>query len=301
MTRNKKEVGSEKLEESQSVSQKDVGGSAQATNINIQSVQNLISAEKVVIQSKSPYFDAKKYEETDKEKWNNDELIISIADMEMIKGIIKDAEEVEEAIPRIVAMKELFELLPKNHKSLLVIAIKTMIKEDKIRSKVLTSDSTKVSDETLDLMNILENEDELKKKSFSLGYYINYKKVYNIIRSGDLDNKILPYIKQLKKEHGGDESAFREAFLVYWGSRLSNHPYAVFISSQDKAMLKGEILSKFDNSEGELVRVFAKGRGRIIKASWICNEIAILKGLKLEEEKYQIGYDEASTFIFEND
>lgn len=281
------------IDEKQSINQEKIDGDATASNVHIHYPQNVtINYGKV-----SNKLTTKKFEEGDLQSWEDEENTISIEDMNMIRGLIKKEEEVEEAIPVINSMRVVFELLPKSHKGSFITVIETIIKENKITKKLNEGSQEELSEELINLVEEMSDEERFSKV-FSQEVYSEYKKIYNIIRSGDLESKVIPFIQNLIKKYKKDSQTIKEEFLTYWARRLENHPYAVFISNQRSDYLKFEIISKIGNKEKENIKVFARRPDKILLARSICQKIAKDMSLKLQEREYKIGYDKCITFEF---
>lgn len=274
--------------------------------INVKDVSGDVSAKNIVVNAKtaifygdlSPELSIKQFDKEDKNKWNNEDLIISVEDMEMIKSIIKNEEEVKKTLPLLSKYKSFFELLPKNHKGLLINAMKRMIREDRITNKILRKKSNidEIDEDILSLLDDLENDDEFSKE-FSHEFYEDYRKVYNLVRSQDVTRKILPFIKKLKDGNNNEEE-IKERFYRFWYSRLENHPYAIFIDSWiDRRRLLSQIYEKINNLEKERVRIYARGITRIRITRAICKSFGEKGGYQVQEEKSFISLDDHSEFI----
>lgn len=270
------------------------------TNIKIDTVEELelhIHYGNITDSIETKKFDDK----LSKTKWENEETLISIDDFEVIKNVIKSEKEVKEAIPLISTYIDFFKILPKIHKGLFISAINTILREDKITKHVSDGANTSntINEELIEVIKNLE-EDERFSSIFTHEVYEDYKKVYNIIRSGDLSRKVLPFIEKLKKDN--TELKYEIVFEKYWFQRLANHPYAVFLSNEgsfNQERLKIKVLDKFENEENENVRVYARGDPRIILARAICISIAQEKRLKIKENPSKIGFDNHIEFMFE--
>jgi len=278
-----------KEKDNQKISAKNAGD-VNATNLNIGTVKNLTIISSELIK-------AKKFQEEDKEKWEKEETIFSSEDIEMINQIIKSEEEVKETLPFLALYKEVFDVLPKDQKGLFLTALRNIIREDRLSKKLFGKDNVIIENLDRETMNILQimEEEENYNKIFASDFYEDYKKIYNIIRSRDLERQVIPFIEKIKKTT--PEQDLNRKFERYWNRRLDNHPYAVFINFiRDK--WRFDILGKFDNNEKEDVRVYARSSIRVSFAKTICKEIAKDRKCKIKINNYPIGSSEAVEIIF---
>ena len=91
---------------SQSISIKGVEGGAIAENMHIGKVENLTVNK--FFGPISECLESKKYEEKDIFEWENEELIFSVSDTHMIKGLIENEKEVKEILPKLAITKKVF-------------------------------------------------------------------------------------------------------------------------------------------------------------------------------------------------
>lgn len=276
----------------QEVSQKEIKGDVLAENFHIDKVETLIINH--IYGKQTEKLETKQFEQEDIKRWAQDDLIISISDSHMIKKIIENEKELTAILPEISKRKRIFNLLPKNHKGLFVLAYQTVLKEDEVSARL--KDPKLIDTKLLYLMDELVEEEA--RLIYSSDYFSDYKKIYNLIRCGDLENFVLPHVEKLEIRYKDNPESIHENFLNYWYKRLENHPYAIFFSSAfPSKRLEIEIISKLTSKQDCSVKVFVRGN-RIVIARFICTKIATDNGLKLEEKNYQIGFNDAAMFTF---
>jgi len=277
----------------QEISQSDIGGSA--TSINISKI------EKVEVNN---YITIIKYDEKNKGKeikaWEAEKEIFSFDDSNIIDIIKEDLKHTEEIAKNIKEeTKNFFFLLPPQHKGFFINALRIIKKEENLRlsseRKVSKSTEGKESKEMIELLNDLETEMVLT----SGGLPEDYHKIYNIIRSKDLNKKVLPKVQELFMKHGNIPNCAKE-FNDWWTERLRKHPYAVFVHNQKSSDLKTEILGKIENSEKMDVEVFARGSFRIKMAELVCTDVVnnTLKGYEAKPTYSKIGLDDSVCITF---
>jgi len=281
-----------KKEDKQDISiQKTEGTTVDAKNYKINNL-NVYN-----ININSDLIETKKFEDSDKDRWENEETVISVEDINMIKEIIQKEEEIKETLPILEKFKLILNFLPKTQKGLLITALLTIIREDRL-SKKLYGGGGNINEFDDEIIGLLKEEEENEnyRKTFTLEIYDDYKKIYNLIRCKDLERKVIPFIQKLIKTTTGDEE-IKAKFQKYWYSRLDYHPYCIFVNSVNEKW-KIEILNKFDNKEKEQVRVYARDSIRTKFAKKICDEIAEIKGIKIKINQYYLGSQIAFEIVF---
>jgi len=281
----------QKKEDKQEISAENINGDVTATNVHI---------DKIEININSDFLGTKSFEKKDKDTWEKEELVLSVEDIHMVKEIIKKEEEISETLPILSGFKLIFDVLPTLHKGLFITALQRINRENKLTKRLYKETGeviTELDKDTIDLLNE-EDQDEDYSKIFIPDIYEGYKRIYNIIRCGDLERKIIPFIKQLTSKIS-DKEEIKKHFEKFWCDRLYNHPYAVFVNSTENKW-EFEIFRKFNNKEKENVRVYARSEGRVFFAEYICKELAKDTKKKINIKRYYLGSERAIEIIFED-
>ncbi len=239
--------------------------------------------------------------EEQKKSWEETNGVFTLAEnldeIEQLIGVISFSERRKELTKKL---EDIIGILMAEDKMHLVNAINIVCKEDEI--------------------NELEDEDTIIEKSYELAeikaniklsdYKIRnrYKKIYNLLRSNDFEENILPKFLKIREENS-NQLDINIKFLSYWNDILNNHPNKVFysheVSSDEnieiaKELAKEQIVSKLRKTK-KRVYLYARGMGSI-KVCKECTE-EILKECSnicsdVLMERQSIAKRKAMKFIF---
>jgi len=178
----------------------------------------------------------------------------------LIEGF-EDAEQKEKILTfgarhkkLIKKLRPIIDLLPDKDKTFLINSIKIVSKEDEI-NELKNGESINEAMEELGSLKAITEPYKLEPK-------IHYKRVYNLLRCGEIENEFLEELEKIKTKTNNDEEA-RKSFICFWGQMLKDHPNKVFLSSEIEAIIainiaKNKILNKLKKTKK--VYLYTKGK-----------------------------------------
>ena len=176
------------------------------------------------------------------------------SDSDGIFQLVENVEQAKDNVNILTFNQRQKDLLEETHQGALMNAVKILCKED------IIDKMNGHSEEFIESFQALCTEREIYEncKNGDL-----FKKIYNLLRSFDIRENVIPQIKESYTENNGDFSKVKPNFQKYWNGRLAKHPTMVWITSHfdfEQQDIESELIDRLAIKKP---KVFLFSRGKI--------------------------------------
>lgn len=244
--------------------------------------------------STSP-FDTENPQKYDK-LWKRDECIYSYR-----QGLTKRTYDVASPNEKVSLLwakyttAEFTGLLDEYDRTCFYNSIRVLVLEDDINEFDITNGGTKQ-------LSSKSEELELMRGENTAYHTRDYKHIYNMLRSGDIDDNVLLEVKKIIRKYPENKKKQKEVFDTYWITRKKFHPNYIFIDSVMYVDLIVDMIKRMIKDGQNIVKIFTRNMGKINLGKEACLRVICNPNYRPHFEmkrfdKYTIAKEPAAYYV----